>query len=439
MIALRRVAYHPLVSGSAALVGARLVSILASLTAVSIVVRTLDAENFGFWSALVSLTTLTAGLDLGIGSAVRNRIAAYRAVGDQRGAEEALGAALLVVGMLSAALIVVTLVSAGVGHAAGWIEWSEEQAVAFVVTVMCLGAFQLGNLGQLALYASERPSAVAAIEVARWVMTIPVLLLVAAASAGLVPATAGYFLALTLSALSAFAVLARQDGWPRAGTPRSAWALTRRDLWTGAGFALLQLVATLVYQTDVLIAAQRTSLVVAGDFALVQRLYLVPLTLLFAAVTPLWARTSAEVARGNGAWARHWAQRLSVLAAGAAALAGLAIVVAGPHAVTIWAGRAVSNPSLYLGLAAWLVLAAWVMVLSVVLNGMGRVWGQVRWLSVALVIKVAVAWLLVERFGVAALAWGAAASLVPLAWANWRDVRRSLGPDARPVARQGMS
>lgn len=439
MIALRRIADHPVVSGSAALVGARLVSIVASLIAVSIVVRALDAENFGFWSALVSLTTLTAGLDLGIGNAVRNRIAALRAVGDESGADEALDAAILVIGLLSTALVVLTLGGVVALHALGWAAWSGEQQRALLVTVVCLGAFQVGNLGQLALYAREHPARVAALEVARWAMTIPVLLLVAAAGGGLVPATEAYFAALTLSVLGAFPLLASSRGWPRLVSPRAAWALTRRDLWTGAGFATLQVVATLVYQTDVLIAAQRTSLAVAGDFSLVQRLYFVPFSLMFAAVTPLWARTSAEVARGNEAWARRWAERLSMLAAGVAALAGVAIVLVGPWTVTIWADREVHDHSLYLGLAVWLVVAAWVMVLSVVLNGMGRVWGQVRWLSVALAIKVAVAWLLVERFGVAALAWGAAVSLLPLAWANWREVRRSLRSDGQPVAGRGMA
>lgn len=437
MIALRRVVNHPLISGSAALVGARLVSIIASLVAVSVVVRTLDAGDFGFWSALVSLTTLTAGLDLGIGSAVRNRIAAHRAVGDDQAAGEALGAAMVIVGLVSLSLVVITLTSAQISRSVGWVQWSGQREASLTVTVLCLGAFQVGNLGQVALYARERPAPVAALEVARWAMTIPVLLLVAAAGAGLVPATAGYFVALTLSALSAFPVLARVSGWPRLVSPRAAWALTRRDLWTGAGFAALQLVATLVYQTDVLIAAQRTSLAVAGDFSLVQRLYFVPFTLMFAALTPLWARTSAEVARGNEAWAHRWAGRVSSLAAGSAAIAGLAIVVVGPWTVRVWAGHEVRDTSLYLGLAVWLVVAAWVMALSIVLNGMGRVWVQVRWLVVALAIKMAVAWWLVERFGVAALAWGAVASLLPLAWANWREVQRSLG--ARAMAEQGMS
>lgn len=437
MTALRRVAYHPLISGSVALVGARFVSIVASLAAVSVVVRTLDAGDFGFWSALVSLTTLTAGLDLGIGSAVRNRIAVHRAVGDYKAADEALGAALVIVALLSLGLVLITLAVAVGSRAVGWVQWSGQREASLVVTVLCLGAFQLGSLGQVALYAHERPAQVAILEVVRWAMTIPVLLLVAATGAGLVPVTAGYFVALTLSVLGAFPVLARVSGWPRLVSPRAAWALTRRDLRTGAGFAALQLIATLVYQTDVLIAAQRTSLAVAGDFSLVQRLYFVPFTLMFAAVIPLWARTSTEVARGNEAWAHRWAARLSLLAVGSAAIAGVVIVVVGPWMVTVWAGREVRDISLYLGLAVWLVVAAWVMVLSVVLNGMGRVWVQVRWLIVALAIKMTVAWLLVERFGVAALAWGAVVSLLPLALANWREVRRSLG--ARAMAGQGMS
>ena len=431
MIALRQAAVQPLVSGSLALVGARLISIIAGLITVSIVVRSLDEATFGFWSALASLTTLTAGLDLGIGNAVRNRIATRRAAGDEAGAREAFGAAVLVVALLSAALAGVGLAAAAGVRAMGWATWSGEQQQAIVVTVVCLGAFQVGNLAQLALFARERPALVAALEIGRWAMTIPALLMVASAGGSLMPVTAVYFVVLALSVLAAFPLLIANGHWGGLPPTARAWQVTKRDIWAGVGFASLQVVATLVYQMDVLVAAQLTSLAAAGDFALVQRLYLVPFALLFAAVTPLWARTSAEVALGNHQSARSAAARGALAATGAGLVGGTAIVLAGPWAVEAWSGHEVRDMSLYVGLAVWLVVAVWVMVLSVVLNGMGRVWSQVRWLSVAMLLKVVIAWLLVERLGIAALAWGGAIALLPLAWANWREVQRPLSPDER--------
>lgn len=440
MTVLRRYAQHPLVSGSIALIGARLVSIVAGLATVSIVVRALDDTSFGFWSALVSLTTLTAGLDLGIGNAVRNRIATLRATGDERGASEAFGAALLIVALLSATLAGLVLAGTAGVRAAGWEDWTGEQERAIAVAVMLLGAFQVGNLAQLALYAREQPVLVASLEVARWTITVPALLLVAMADGGLAAMTLAYFLALALSVVAALPLLLSDPRWRRhLPGPARAWRVARRDMWAGAGFAALQIAATLVYQTDVLIAAQLTSLAITGDFALVQRLYLVPLSLLFAAVTPLWARTAAEVARGNHRWARALAERSAVAATGGLALGGVAIVILGPWAVRVWTGREIHDPWLYAGFAAWMVVAGWVAVLSVILNGMGRVWPQVRWLAVALVVKLLVAGLAVERAGVAALAWGAAISLIPLALSNWREVRRSLGADERPVAGEGLA
>lgn len=440
MTALRRAAQHPLVSGSVALMGARSVSIVAGLATVSIVVRTLDEASFGFWSALVSLTTLTAGLDLGIGNAVRNRIATLRATGDEDGASEAFGAALLVVALLGASLAGLVIAGSAGVQAAGWAEWSGEQYRAVAVAVVLLGAFQVGNLGQLALYAREQPVLVATLEAARWAITVPALLLVAMADGGLFAMTAAYFAALALSVAAALPLLLADPRWRRRlPSPARAWRVARRESGAGAGFASLQIAATLVYQTDVLIAAQLASLAATGDFALVQRLYLVPLSLLFAAVTPLWARTAAEAARGNHRWARALAERAAAAAAAGLALGGGVIVILGPWAVGVWAGRDVHDRWLYAGFAVWMVIAGWVAVLSVILNGMGRVWPQVRWLGVALVVKLLVAGLAVERVGVAALAWGAALSLLPLALSNWREVRRSLGVDGRPVAEEGMA
>lgn len=440
MSALLRFAQHALVSGSAALMGARLVSIAAGLATVSIVVRTLDSTAFGFWSALVSLTTLTAGLDLGIGNAVRNRIATLRATGDEGGAHDAFGGALIVVTLLSAVLAGLALAGSAAAQAAGWTDWSGEQHRAVATAVILLGAFQVGNLGQLALYAREQPLLVAGLEIARWLITVPALLLVAATDGGLIAMTAAYFVALALSVLAALPLLLSDPRWRRRlpGLAR-AWRTVRRDIWTGAGFAALQIVATLVYQTDVLIAAQVTSLAVTGDFALVQRLYLVPLSLLFAAVTPLWARTASEVARGNHRWARSLAERAAGVAAGGLAIGGITIVVFGPWAVRIWTGQDIHDRWLYTGFAVWLVVAGWVAVLSVVLNGMGRVWAQVRWLAVAMVMKLLVAGLVVERAGIAALAWGAAISLLPLALSNWREVRRSLGAGGQGTATGGAA
>lgn len=440
MSALLRFAQHPLVSGSAALMGARLVSIAAGLATVSIVVRALDGTAFGFWSALVSLTTLTAGLDLGIGNAVRNRIATLRATGDEDGARDAFGAALIVVTLLSASLAGLVLAGATAVQATGWTDWSGEQHRAVAAAVILLGAFQVGNLGQLALYAREQPLLVAGLEVTRWLITVPALLLVAAAQGGLLAMTVTYFVALALSVVAALPLLLSDPRWRRPlPGPARAWRIARRDVWTGAGFAALQIAATLVYQTDVLIAAQLTSLATTGDFALVQRLYLVPLSLLFAAVTPLWARTASEVARGNHRWARALAERAAGAAAGGLALGGVAIVILGPWAVKIWTGRDVHDRWLYAGFAVWLVVAGWVAVLSVVLNGMGRVWPQVRWLTVAMVMKLLVAGLAVERVGIAALAWGAAISLLPLALSNWREVRRSLEASGQGAATGGTA
>ncbi len=440
MSALRRFAIHPLVYGSVALMAARLVSIVAGLATVSIVVRALDGTAFGFWSALVSLTTLTAGLDLGIGSAVRNRISTLRATGDEDGARDAFGAALIVVTLVSAALAGLLLVAAAAAQASGWTEWPGEQHRAVAAAVVLLGAFQVGNLGQLALYAREQPLLVAGLEVARWLITVPALLLVAFADGGLLAMTATYFVALALSVAAAFPILLTDRRWRRPPPgPARAWRIARRDVWAGAGFAALQIVATLVYQTDVLIAAQLTSLATTGDFALVQRLYLVPLSLLFAAVTPLWARTASEVARGNHRWARTLAERAAGAATGVLALCGGAAVVLGPWAVKVWTGRDVHDRWLYAGFAAWLVVAGWVAVLSVILNGMSRIWPQVRWLTVAVAMKLLVATLAVERVGVAALAWGAAISLLPLALSNWREVRRSLGASGRGTAVEGAA
>lgn len=432
MTTLRGLVRHPLVAGSVALLGARVVSMIAGLATVSIVVRSLDRPSFGFWSALVSLTTLTAGLDLGIGNSVRNRIAILRAAGDEAGASETFGAALIAVAVLSVAFGSLVLVAAAGMRASGLAEWSGEQQRAIAVAVVFLGAFQVGNVAQLALYAREQPALVAAIEVVRWVVTVGALLLTAHTGGGLVTMTGVYFMALALSVSVALPILLRDHRWRRRlPGPGSAWRILRREAWSGAGFAALQMASSLVYQTDVLIAAQLTTLGPAGDFALVQRLYLVPLSLLFAAITPFWSRTATEVARGNQGWARSLATSAAAVTAGGLAAGGVFLVSLGPWAVEIWAGRAVHDRRLYVGLAVWMVVAGWVAVLSVVLNGMGRLWSQVRWLLVAFVAKLLVAGLLVERLGIAALAWGAAFSLLPLAVSNWHEVRRSMGAGMR--------
>lgn len=425
MITLRGVFASRFLAGSLLLAAARLVSMVSAFIAVSIAVRALDETSFGFWSALISLTTLTAGLDLGIGNVTRNRITTLLQAGDEAGAAEAFAAAVVFVGAVSAALVTVVLGGSAVLHGMGVIVWSGDQQWAMVVAVLLLGLFQVGNLGQLALLGREQPAAVALVEVLRWAIVVPGLLLVALAGGGLVPMTAAYFLALAVGALATFPLLWATPAWRRSlPRPRGAWRAARRDLAPGTGFAALQLTSTLVYQTDVLIVAQWTSLSVVGDFTLVQRLYLVPLSLLFAAAIPLWSRTSAEVARGNPGWARVLAPRIAGVVAIGFALGGLVMVAMGPFAVDVWADRSIEDRWLYAGFTAWLSVAGWVAVLSMVLNGVGWVWPQVRWLAFAFVVKLGGAWLLLGEGGSAVLPWIAACSLLPLAVSNWRNVRR---------------
>ena len=425
--AASRVLTHRVVRGAAALAAARVVAVLCSLVIVSVMVRTFDAVEFGFWSVLASLTTLVVGLDFGIGNAARNRMAALRAAGDEAGAAAHYGGTLLVLALLALSVTVIAEVAMVGARRLGVIAWPADQLGAAMIAAACLGLFQTANLGVMALYAREESFTVAVLEMGRWVLMLAALLVAGLARASLVGASAVYFGMLAFGSLMSLVVVARVPSWRRRPPPpRIVVRMVKADVRAAGGFAALQGVAALVYQSDTLIASLLLPLERVGDYALVLRLFSMPFSLLTSAIVPLWSRAAIEFARGERAQVQQLADRSARVALLLVGLAGASLVVLGPAFVQAWAGRAIDDLPLYLGFAAWLVVAGCVAVYSTVLNGMGRVRRQTAFLALALALKVVFASALVGRIGLSALAWGAAFALLPLAWSDHRELRRAL-------------
>jgi O-antigen/teichoic acid export membrane protein len=418
--------------------GTRGVAALVGLITVPLTVRYLGAERYGLWVIVGSVVAWLALADLGVGHALTNLLA--RCHGEDR-PEEARRHVASAFWLLLAVAAVAGLLAWTIWPLVDWAsllnvtspraraEASPAMAVAVAVFLLALplslvpkiyGAYQEGSTANLWTVAGSLLSLagiVAVVELGLGVSWI----IVAAAGA---PVLAGGGSALWL--------FARRKPWlrphPRAVDRASLAALSRG----GGMFLVVQVAVMLIMHTDNVIVSLYLGAAAVAPYDVAWRLF--QLTILPQAVVfpYLWPAYAEAFARGDHAWIRRTFAANLALAAGSTLILSLALVAAGPAVIRLWAGEAALPPPGLLGwMAAWSVLNATLSAVACLLNGSGRIRGQMVYGMATAAANIVLSVALVQRFGSPGVIAGTvfaflAFNVGPCAFEGW-TVMRALG------------
>lgn len=375
--------WRSIAKGSASAFAARAIAIGCAFVQVPIALRFLGTEAFGVWAMSQALAGFAAMLDLGMGYHLQNAASAANATARFEHLASVLRSACWIsVGM--------ALLAGGVGCMIGGETWARLLGLqspglrtdcirwAWLIVAIAATGIPLG-LGARLATGIQKSWLAGATQAAASFLTLLLVVgcawLDAPAIVFLVVATAlpvavnGVLSVVMVRNLSLASAL-------RAMPTREA---LRRDLGNGLFYLVPQLSAALRQTGPALIIAGTLGATAVTPFNLVQRLFNLLAQPQLWVMEPLWAAYADARARHDAAWIRH-TFRITLLAS--ALLAAVPLLSA-----YLWGGRflewwtrhpANEFPSqLLLWVAVWYATTALIQPISYLLNGLGRMRGQV--------------------------------------------------------------
>jgi O-antigen/teichoic acid export membrane protein len=393
--------------------GARAVSILTTVLVVPLALGYLGKDEFGLWAMVVSLTSVVAFADFGLGNGLINAVAEADGNDDEHAARRYVSSSFFML------LATMTLLGVVFVVATQFVSWasvfnvegtpaSGEAMPAVVALVVCvlvsmpLGVAERVQMGYQEGFVNGLWQLVGA---GLSIVGLLVALSLHADVRWLVLAVAGG--PVTALALNATALFGRRR---RTLVPRLrqvTGAAVRRMLHYGYLFFVLQLAVAVAFVSDTIVAGQVLGPAAATDYAVPMRLFSVVSTAVLIALTPLWPAYREALTRGDAAWARRTLARSLKLTVATTAVAALFLVVVGRPLVEAWSGGEVSpSTALLSSLALWMVLMSCGNVFAMFLNGANVVRFQVVtavvMASTALVAKIVLA----REVGLPGIVWG---------------------------------
>jgi O-antigen/teichoic acid export membrane protein len=403
---LRRKRLAAMLNGLFTSLGNRLLSVVISLVSVPLTIGYLGTERYGAWIAIGAILAWVGLTDLGLANGLSNAVTSDAARDRHDRVRMHVSNFLLLIGSLSAASGLVAFClwpfinwSSVFGIADPSVMAEVRTGMAFALGFFLLRlpfaasnriyiAYQEGHIGNFWGAASNLLTLGALIAVTRTEGGLPLLVL---ALAG-VP-----FLVDVASSIWLF-------GLHRPGLRPQLRAIDRSGfgeiMKVGTQFFLIQVMALVTFQTDVLVISHFLGAARVPTYNLTYQLFnyaTLPQALLFSY---LWAAYNEAITRGDIAWVRRavkW-NVLGGLAWSAAAVAGL-ILIAKPF-IGWWAGHdLIPSTALVWLMAGWVLMNAVTNSIACLLAAASHLRYQLIYSAVSTVSNILLSVLLVTRFG----------------------------------------
>lgn len=411
----------------------RLSSTVLTLATTTIVVRSLSPAEFGFWVVLTGLPFLVAQFDLGVGNALRNKLTVLAATGE--GEKEARLHFFACLFIFLAGALVLSVLTAALVSFLPWGRILGADAISLLQAAPRLAAWGAAalffsmalSLGGSGFFAYQEAHINAGLDTFRNLLVLALTAAVWLLKGGTVAMTAVYFFGLIFGALASLLLFLRRRGW--------SWMLPGRnqilEMWRAlrgqsARFFVLQMSSGLIIYTDSVLVARLAGFGPAGDYALVQKIFLYLIALQFMVLVPLWSAFTDAHARGDHGWLRRMFRRsfwMTLVLTGGGALA---LAVFGERLTSLWTGRVVGTPLLFSVMALWTVAYGWCNCFSVPLNALGILGRQAPLSFAAAVVNIPLCLWWGGLWGPVGICWAAIVVMLPIALSNTLEVRSVL-------------
>jgi O-antigen/teichoic acid export membrane protein len=228
-----------------------------------------------------------------------------------------------------------------------------------------------------------------------------------------------------------------QFGWAmRRGLIEFSWsAVNWADAWSllslGFRFLFMQIAGIVVFEAGAIIIAQRFGASEVTPYAVTTRMVMIIISFLVAVLAPLWPAYGEAFHRGDAEWVSRTFRKSLVFVVGAWVPAAVALSLVGQWIIKMWAGPAAVPSRMLLTAMLLFALAQGLgLVVSYLLNGVGRLRSQLVGGTLMALLHVPVVLFLAGRVGVASVAVSQTvlmfAIALPLAFAEVFAVLREM-------------
>lgn len=412
--------------------GARAVGILSSLLTTALLTQSLSAEAYGLWAVVWTFVSFSSGFDFGLSQSLKNKLASLSAAPNGSTAAEQREYFLSVCYALCLTGAIGITVTVLLRPLVPWAQLLNIQDAAladrvvpsltFVISLL-LVAVPL-TLSSYGFFAYQEAHWASLLTAGQSVLMLGSLV-VAVRLFSLTGVFVSYYATYTIATLITFALFLRRRRWMlQRISLRRQWAYIRSLARVSFQFWLLGLAAVLIASTDTILASRVAGLAQAGDFSLVQRLFLLMITVHMSILVPLGAAYTQAAHLGNWRWVRK-ALTSSVYGVVAFfAVGGGLIVMLHPLILQLWTGRVIHNFNLVLLMALWALIYSWVNSFSILLNSLGEIKLQSTLIVLVAIINIPLSLFLGSKLGVVGITLGSIICYLPLAVTNTVQVRR---------------
>lgn len=365
----------------------RIVTLIAPFLVMPALLADFGERGFGIWATAVSLTTMAAFLDFGMGNAVLTRLSNALANDALWEARVVIVTGYLVLSAIAAILI--GLVLLGSTHFAHLIVPSvDEQDLAILKAIMLAFALSLPiSLIQRLLYAQQKIAQANAWLIAGSALSISLCLL--AIDADLAPSLVAFLYAIGTPLALLFATflfflnnsalrpsIRDYDPMIAKGTFGSGFAYFVLSILTSIGLNIDQVLISAMFGPDQVV-----------HYTVPARLASVLMLTVSILYMPLWPANAEAIARNDWVWVRRNNLRMSLFGSAIVAASGLCLYLLSDTIIMLWMGREFPGQSGILAASALMaVFMSLASPFSMILNALGKAGVQsLAWLAFILV------------------------------------------------------